>query len=161
MLALSARGTQDFYWLLPTWIVATLLEAAFLGGSFKNGLGDRLLYPFAPWFAMRVRNCPLLLRPLAAAWWAAHFLIGIAAAIFFDNLIVADHSMSDGRLARCVVFVAIDLTIAYSANLYGLLAVTAAGGGDQIVQRVWRWRIALDLGVAITAAFFPMYLPRR
>jgi hypothetical protein len=56
---------------------------------------------------------------------------------------------------RCLIFVGVGSTVAYSANLYALLAVTAAGG-ERIVRQIWRWRVVLDLGIAIIAACFPL-----
>jgi hypothetical protein len=149
-----ARASTDFAWLLPSWTIAVLLEGAFLWKlktSLENGE-----YPFAPWFALKLRRWPLLLRPLVAAWWAVHFLLGCAASMFLENLVVADTVNWNMRILRCLIFVAMGSTIAYSANLYALLAITASGGGETIVRQVWRWRIILDLGVAIAAASFPL-----
>jgi hypothetical protein len=149
-----ARGSTDFAWLLPSWMIAVLLEGAFLW-KLKTSL-EMGHYPFAPWFALKLRRWPLLLRPLVAAWWAVHFLLGSAASMFLENLIVANAVTWNVRILRCFIFVGVGLTVAYSANLYALLAITASGGGERIVRQVWRWRIVLDLGIAIAAACFPL-----
>src|SRR5580704_6156332 len=109
----SASGSKDIYWLFPTWLVAVALEGAFLW-KLKNSL-ENGSYPFAPWFALKFRRWPLVLRPLAAAWWAAHFLLGIFASMLLDSLIVADAVNWNVRILRCLIFVVVDLTIAYSA----------------------------------------------
>jgi hypothetical protein len=133
-----------------------VLEGAFLWKlktSLENGN-----YPFAPWFALKLGRWPLPLRPLAAAWWTVHFLLGTVACMALENLIVADVVNWNVRVLRCLVFVGVGLTVAYSANLYALLAVTACGGGERIVRQLWRWRIVFDLGVAIAAAGLPFFV---
>ncbi|HEX4055544.1 MAG TPA: hypothetical protein VHX86_14865 [Tepidisphaeraceae bacterium] len=148
-----ARGSADIAWLFPIWLVGVLLEGAFLW-KLKTAL-EVGHYPFAPWFALQLRRWPLLLRPIVAGWWTLHFLLGTVASMFLENLIVADAVTWDVRVLRCLIFVGVGLTIAYSANLYALLAITASGGGERIVRQVWRWRIVLDISVAIAAACCP------
>ena len=149
-----AQGTKDFFWLFPTWACIVLLEGLFLW-QLKTSL-EIGHYPFAPWFALNRRRWPLALRPLVAAWWAAHFILGTLASVFFESLIVADVVSWDVRILRCLMFIVIGSTIAYSANLYALLAITACGGRERIVRQAWRWRLIVDLGIAVTAACFPL-----
>jgi hypothetical protein len=152
----TARDSKDIVWLLPSWLIAVVLEGAFLW-KLKTSLeiGN---YPFAPGFALKLGRWPLLLRPPAAAWWALHFLLGTVACMALENLIVANAVNWNIRILRCLIFVGVGLTIAYSANLYALLAITACGGGERVVRQVWRWRIVFDLGVAIAAACLPLFV---
>jgi hypothetical protein len=153
-----AYGQPGSYVVTAIWLTLLIPETWFLW-KLKHAL-EIGHYPFAPWFALKWSKWPLLLRPLISLWWAAHFLIGIVASIYFDNIVIADTTTRNIRLVRCLIFIIIDLTIAYSANLYALLAITAAGGKEQIVNNIWRWRIALDLAVAIVAAFYPLWVRR-
>jgi hypothetical protein len=113
-------------------------------------------YPFSPYFALQFQNWPLLLRPFAATWWLAHFAAGIGATILVDNILVLSMTDWNSRVLRSLLFIPLSFTIAYSANLYLLLLVTAIGGGKRAVGVIWRYRILLDLAVAICAAFFPI-----
>jgi hypothetical protein len=148
-----AWGTSDIVWLLPTWLIAVALEGTFLW-KLKTSLeiGN---YPFAPWFAEKSKPWPILLRPIPVTWWASHFLLGIFASMFLENLLVAGAIDWNVRILRCLIFLILDCTIAYSANLYALLAIAATGGPPRLIHQIWRWRILLDLAIAALAVCYP------
>jgi len=141
-------------WLVLPLAIPVCLELRFLY-VLKVKLEEGH-YPFAPYFAMQYRRWPLVLRPVVAIWWLAHFAAGIAAIILADNILVMNMTDWNTRVLRSVLFVAVSFTIAYSANLFLLLTVTAIGGGRPAVSLFWRYRFLLDLAVAVIAAFFPI-----
>jgi hypothetical protein len=149
-----AMWTGPERWLCSLLVIPNILELWFLY-RLKVKLEEGH-YPFSPYFALQFQNWPLLLRPFAAVWWLAHFAAGIGATILVDNILVLSMTDWNTRVLRSLIFIPISFTIAYSANLYLLLLVTAAGGGKRAVGAIWRYRILLDLAVAICAAFFPI-----
>jgi hypothetical protein len=48
-------------------------------------------------------------------------------------------------------------TITYSANMYLLLALRAAGLSERIIRVAWRTRILIDIGVVVLAGFLPAF----
>ena len=88
-------------------------------------------------------------------WWLAHFGLGVAGAVLLDNVLIVTASGWDVRLLRFLACIALSFTVVYSANVYALLVITSLGLGARWVNRLWRGRIVLDLGVAVVAGLFP------
>ena len=60
-----ARGSAEIAWVAAIWLIGVLLEGAFLW-KLKTAM-EIAHYPFAPWFALKLRRWPLLLRPVVTA----------------------------------------------------------------------------------------------
>lgn len=137
------------------WGAMVVAEGFFLyklKGSLEAGI-----YPFAPQFALRMGKMPLALRPLAAVWWIAHVALGVAGCALLEYVFFLKAPAGHAMLHRCLFLVIVDFTIAYSTNLYALLAVTALGGGERIVDRLWRMRIVADISLAAIATTLPVF----
>ena len=157
-LSWIAYSENHLLWVGLVWFVVAVFEVVFLYWlkiSLERLLARRLPYPFAPALAMRQWNWPRILRPLAMAWWLAHFLIGVAAAVILNNLIILDGPRDHSSTVRIVAFLVTGFTITYAANIYLLLALRAIGFGERIVRLAWRWRLLIDIGVIVLAGFFP------
>jgi hypothetical protein len=157
-LSWIAYSENHLLWVGQVWFVAAVLEIILLYWlkiSLELLLARRLPYPFAPAFAMRQWNWPRILRPLVMAWWLAHFLIGVAAAVILNNLIILDGPHDHSRTVRIVAFLVTGFTITYSANMYLLLALRAIGFSERIVRLAWKWRLLIDIGVIVLAGLFP------
>ena len=109
--------------------------------------------PFAPWFAIKLGHWPIVLRPLVASWWLAHFLVAGALVFWADGLV---SGLPFSMIGRALLYLGINFTLVYSANLFALLVVTALGGREGLVHRLWKWRIAFDLTVALAASYVPL-----
>jgi hypothetical protein len=113
--------------------------------------------PFAPAFALRQWNWPFYLRPLMAIWWLAHFLIGVAGAILLNNFIESQGPQGVSIAMRIVAFLITGFTMTYCANMYLLLALHAIGFGERGIRVAWRWRILIDIAVAVLAGLLPAF----
>lgn len=131
--------------------LALVLEAVFL-----CVMSDRMKLgwiPFAPKFALSLRRMPVILRPIAAVWWTAHFLLGVFIALMIETATAANRSSGPSFLIQTLVFFVISFTLAYGFNVYAMLALTALGGGEKAIGFAWRWRGMLDLAIAAIAAY--------
>ncbi len=114
--------------------------------------------PFTPQFAVRLGRWPMFLRPIAAIWWASHFGFGLLMAYVIESQMAGADFGGDpmfdhpGWATQFAGFTVIGFTLAFAFNLYAMLALTALGFGRRVVLLVWRWRLLLDVGVAIAAA---------
>lgn len=149
-------STDSSIWIARAiWGVLMISEAFFLM-KLKDAL-EHATYPFAPRFALRFGRMPLPLRPLVALWWVAHFALVVGGCMLVENLIVVKAGTWDVRILRCLTFILVSFTVAYSANLHALLTFTALGAGEMMVYRIWRMRVLLDLCVAVIAVAFPFF----
>jgi hypothetical protein len=153
-----ARLDIEFYWLLPVYLAIAACEVIFLY-SLKEAL-EAPDYPFAPWFALKRRRLPIILRPAAAVWWLSHFLVGIAGAILLQSIAFKNEHGWHAHVTHGLIFVIVSFTVAYSANLYALLALSAVGFGEPAIRLIWRCRLFVDLGIAVAVAFVPPVLAR-
>lgn len=159
-VAWMAYSQGHVLWPGAIWAVAVVFELFFLRWlklALEGLLAGRVPYPFAPAFVMRQWTWPIVLRPLLTVWWLAHFLIGVAAAVILNNLIVLDGSQDHSHAARIIAFLVTGFTITYSANMYLLLALRAIGFGERTIRLVWRWRLVIDIGVIVLAGFYPLH----
>ena len=133
--------------LAVAWVAAAVLEYRTIGF-----LRDGALFapePVVPSIALGQRPWPTWLRPVAAAWWLAHAgaILYVAHSavtdLHFVNPTWVEHAVHLATVS-CVMF-----TSAYGANTTLLLALAAARPSRRAVMRAWRWRIALDLLVAV------------
>jgi len=145
----------DFAWVCAALISVVVLEAIFLLVLARSL--ERPQFPFAPEFALKFRRWPLVFRPPVAAWWLAHFIFSIGMAIYYESTMFEYAVTLPERLLRTLMLIVVAFMIAYSANLYALLAVTAMGFGQRVVNALWRRRIVLDAALASAAVFAPSF----
>lgn len=153
----SHRYPPHVGWIIAGSVVAGAAEVLFFLTLVCNldrvGPG-----PFAPQVAVRLGRWPAILRPVAAAWWAAHFGLGLLMAYVIEAEMAGVDFGGDGAFghpgpaAQFAVLVAVGFTLAFAFNLYAMLTLTALGFGRRAVSAVWRWRLVLDVALAIAAA---------
>ena len=126
-------------WVIALGVAVIIAEVGFLYW-LKVGL-ERGEKPFIPLFVLRQRRWPLAIRPLMAAWWAAH-LGATLPAIWLAEQIIGLGPITPPRMiaAVFVVWMLIHCTL-----LYLLLATTALVRRARIVRFAWRYRFAIDL----------------
>lgn len=95
--------------------------------------------PFGPLAAGRGRRWPVLLRGLPAAWWLGHFLFGAGGLAIFAQ-------MPAGRPeAEQVLAAVMMLGFTAASNLFLVLAAASLTEREEVIDRVWRRRIVLDV----------------
>jgi hypothetical protein len=106
--------------------------------------------PTGPAIALRQAPIPSAFRLLVAIWWLLNFAIGFA--------IVVSLGKPGGRpvnAAALFIVAPIAFWLSFAANVYLLLAVRTLTTSEEPLNRVWRWRIAIDLAMtAVTVLYY-------
>ena len=92
-------------------------------------------------------------RPLAAAWWLVHAAVLISLAHWLVAAIHFAHPSDFKNVIKDAVAFWLVFGTAYASNTYFLFATAALWPTRAAVERVWRWRVGIDLAVA---ALFPL-----
>ena len=105
--------------------------------------------------ALRQPRWPVLFRPVLAAYWAAHFLLGVALAFGLERLgLEATGGKSARHVAGTLALTAAAVfAFTYAANFYLLLALTTVTRSRRVVDPVWRWRVLVDVALTAVALF--------
>ena len=144
-----AHGSPEFPIVLGAFAVVGPAE---LWGliRLKHAL-ERGVRPLAPGLALSQPRWPLLLRPLVAAWWLAHYAVGLAAVVMLERYFPV--SADDWRLTLFLwtVYAGCLFTTTHSAHLYLLLAVGSITRRAGPVMWLWRWRWVIDVVIALAA----------
>jgi hypothetical protein len=100
--------------------------------------------PFALTAACERWMWPLLLRPIVVVWWLGHFIVGALSAASM-HFIAIKNIGPDPRI--------LDLLMAagfgFAANGFLMLTVCAATRSERVRLIVWRFRAAIDIGLAL------------
>jgi hypothetical protein len=144
---------------MPRWGAAPLLAASVLfDGWFiltvYRCLGRREL-PLGPALAMRQRQLPAPLRLLQAAWWLARVVILVLLAFRLEQVLGAPAWKSDADSNLVLIILTIFVFgVTFTANLYMMLTVSAFTRNAELLDRIWRYRLALDGAITIAALIF-------
>jgi hypothetical protein len=135
---------------LPVAVWLTLLlSRAEEARLFQVKLGDRQALPLAVATAGHIPDLPWVLRPFLAAWWLGHFGIGLLVVLIVP--LRPDRAGKDWQ--ETVVLYALPLVIGFSftlaANIYFLLALALFERRITVLQKVWRWRLVIDIAVGL------------
>ncbi len=141
------------------WGFVMIAELVFL--AWMKGGYDAHDHPLPARLALRQPRWPILLRPFVATWWLAHWASMLLLAELFFRLMKVDLAGGDATLAALlwVGKVLLLFGAAFASNVYLLLFAGALRTGPGLVWQLWRWRLGLDLLVAIAALWVPV-LPR-
>ena len=147
-------GPHRRLWAVPGWAALLSLELLTTRAAWEatdDGFDAvSAAFRLSHWLRRRAA-----IRPVVAVWYAAHFAAAAAVAIAVES-VVAGTVERVPKVVALLVFVGVGLTVVCSANLYGLLALTSLGPSERLVRGLWRWRVAVDLGVAIVAVLLPV-----
>lgn len=107
--------------------------------------------PIGPSAAMRHAQFPLLLRPVLAAWWLAHFLVaaGFGYGIELAGNVAARGRPTGDRVLLHLVTTTVAFGWVYAANTYLVLTFASIRRSERVIEAVWRRRILIDLLVVI------------
>jgi hypothetical protein len=160
LIPFSAQAGGNVHW--PAWISIPLAAATFVfDGWFIAQVWSCVSlreFPFGPALAERQRPWPGGLRFLQSAWWLAHVLLFLAGSVGMHRALALTGSYgvgNTGTIEHALMIGTLSLIVfgmTFTTNLYVMLTLSALTRDRALLERVWRWRIVLD--VAITIAVF-------
>jgi hypothetical protein len=89
---------------------------------------------------------PKILRPLVALWWLAHFSVAAWLAALF-------HSFNRGQSTAQMLSLIPAIAVGFSANGFLMLSVCSATTSAKTRITIWRFRIIIDVIIALFGAF--------
>lgn len=104
--------------------------------------------PLAIGMAYEMRPAPLPVRVVLSLWWLTHFGAAVVAGHFAAQL-VAGNLRGPGGATLFLVGVSLHFAFLFAANLYLLLSAAVALPWEELWHDLWRYRIMIDLLVAI------------
>jgi hypothetical protein len=131
--------------LLACWVYLDLRHLTAVWAAMRAGV-----QPLAPYVALRHPPPPMLLRPLVALWWLAHFALALVLIVIIAEVDRSAFNAKDGAdrfVALLAVFFA-SLGCTYCANAYLMLILTTFTSDSLRVARVWSKRFLFDLLIA-------------
>jgi hypothetical protein len=161
MCVMTVTHTVDPKLHLPQWAGWPLLVASVLfDGWFIFSVYrclDRRELPLGPALAIRQRRLPSMLRVLQALWWLVRVGILVVLAFRLEQVMAANtHYWGEGadvNLATVVMTFFI-FGVTFSANLYMMLTISVFIRDIAKLERIWRWRLAVDVAITIAAVIF-------
>jgi hypothetical protein len=100
--------------------------------------------------AARQRMMPVILRPVIALWWLAHFGFAALASVFTKSFVLD----GDPILVHSVCFL-VATSYGYAANGYLMNAICALTRSTDARIAVWRRRGLIDLALGVIGALLP------
>jgi hypothetical protein len=144
---LSPRDGNATLWIfLPMAALWLAVDAPSLWHNWRAAFSpDRPVLVAA---AMRQFTAPLLLRPIVALWWLLHFAFGV----YF--ILLSGHLGADARDRNPEIALTFFLAFAYGLATNGFLiyAIASLVHSRRILERVWSFRILIDLALAALGA---------
>jgi hypothetical protein len=126
-------------WFWLSWSALIQMWAVTLREGRPVAVAAALRQPIRPW----------ILRPLAAAWWLAHFACGS----FITIIVLAPASSTQHHAPPTPA-----LTILFLATVFGyanhgflMLLVTSVTRSPKVILEVWHYRWLVDIGLGIVA----------
>lgn len=111
----------------------------------------RIDLPLAFGVARRQPLWPVYVRPFVSGLWALHFYAGFVGIVVFHDSVGGRHPMPREPVETLWVAVPITFASAFAANAFLLQSVAAFVRDEGILRRVWRYRVAFDVLVAVAA----------
>jgi hypothetical protein len=103
--------------------------------------------------AARQRMAPLVLRPLIAIWWLAHFSLAVAASLITAAMVMEGEPV----LIHSVRFL-LATSYGYAGNGYLMNAICALTRSPSAREWVWRRRGVVDVALGVIGALLPSEL---
>jgi hypothetical protein len=136
------EASRAFVPLLIAWVGA--MSGEFLFIVWLKRSRDLDFHPFIPRFALRQICWPILLRPLVAAFWLAHFLLNALILIAFERILMPTGGIDWLILPVLILVIAL---LTHCSLMFLFLAITSVYRGEQLIDTLWRWRLVVDLTV--------------
>ena len=107
--------------------------------------------PTGPAIALRQWRTSGLLKFPVALLWLCNFFIGFGIVVSLSK----PHPGQPAPPTAAVVIVAVvAFFLAFAANVYLLLAIRTLTPNEKVLHRVWRFRVWIDLAMAVFAAVY-------
>ena len=112
---------------------------------------NRRLHPIAVAAALKHPLVPVMLRPIMAAWWGAHFVLALGLTLSLAFVRASQGWDVSDVVVTGFVFIA-TLGMAYAMYGYLLLAATTINPEPSVVVKLWRFRTYVNLPLAVLSA---------
>jgi hypothetical protein len=106
--------------------------------------------PTGPAIAVRQQAIPYALKPTVALMWLLNFFIGIAIVASLSK----PHPGAPPSVAAILFIGLIAFWLAFAANLYLSLAIRTVTENRELLERVWHYRVWIDLAMAISGVAY-------
>jgi hypothetical protein len=109
--------------------------------------------PTGPAIAVRQPRIPILLKAPIALLWLCNFCIGVGIVMSLSKpepAPVAPAVPAIVEMMAIAFVVAIAFLLAFSANIYLLLATRTISASETLLERIWGVRIWIDLAMTIS-----------
>jgi len=100
--------------------------------------------------AARQRMAPLILRPVIAIWWLAHFSLAVAASLTTAAMVMEGEPV----MMHAIRFL-LATSYGYAGNGYLMNAVCALTRSPSAREWVWRPRGIVDVALGVIGALLP------
>jgi hypothetical protein len=107
--------------------------------------------PTGPAIAMRHFTVPYIFKPSVALLWLCNFCIGFGIVV---SLSKPDPGNPAPPMAAVLIVVVVAFLLAFPANVYLLLAIRTLTESEKLLHQVWRFRLLIDLLMALFAAIY-------
>jgi hypothetical protein len=145
------RHTSRFLMDPSVWpVAASMIVTVVLDGYFLFLLMSQYTkHPLnlALAVAGRHRRLPLVVRPFIAAFWLAHLLVSVVAAVQIEHA-TRKGPMDWTDMVSMAVYVAF---LTYAGNMFLVMAMSSLTGRARWLEWTWRLRLLVDLGVVFAA----------
>ena len=107
--------------------------------------------PTGPAIAVRQMKIPGALKPTVALVWLCNFCIGFGIVVSLSK----PHPGNPAPpIAAVMIVTAIAFWLAFAANVYLLLAIRTLTLNENVLRRVWRFRLWIDLAMILFAIIY-------
>lgn len=135
-------------WWIPLTLIIVPSQVICQFLTWKTVFKKEIPTPVA--IARHQKTPPQYLRLPLASLWLANFLIGFVIVV---SLFKPDPRVNVGTaLMLFVAFITFSLTTV--ANVYLMLFVRTATSNEKWMASVWRFRLVIDLAIAMTAVIY-------
>ena len=139
---------------VPPWMWLPLLIVMAPAQTYSQFLAWATIFsgqlPTGPAIALRQPTVPSTFRLLVGVMWLLNFLIGAAIVGSLAKPV-------PGRgivMAEIVLVGLLTFWLTFAANVYLLLAIRTARRDEALLDCIWRWRIAIDIVIAVGAIVY-------
>ncbi len=122
--------------------IIEFIAVNFVVKGYHSGLS-----PLAPVLAMRQPRWPFWFAPLIAIYWMIHWLAFLGLMLLCESVVAGIDLSGRPLIAAYTVLILAAFGVSYSANVYLLLMVAAIRRSENLIDRIWRWRIIIDLAL--------------
>jgi hypothetical protein len=140
---------------IPPWMWLPLLIVMTPAQIYGQFLSWTTIFmgkaPSGPAIAIRQRKIPDLLKPAVALLWLCNFCVGFGIVMSLSKPHPGNPAPS---IAAVVIVMMIAFWLAFAANVYLLLAIRTLTLNENVLNRVWKYRLWIDLVMVVCGTIY-------